>query len=89
LSGRPAPREDEGRPVQAVLQAAGDDAHHAFVELGVEQRHGGRRLVRALFGHQVFQRRFGLLAHAGFHLAPLAVDGVQLLRQRGGARRRR
>ena len=27
-----AAREDEGRPVQPVLQAAGDDADHAFVE---------------------------------------------------------
>ena len=40
-----AAREDEGRPVQAVLQAPGDDADDAFVEALVEQRQRRRRGV--------------------------------------------
>ena len=40
-----AAREDEGRPVQAVLHAAGDDADHALVERRVEQRQRRRRVA--------------------------------------------
>ena len=82
-----AAREDEGRPVHAVLQARGDDADHALVELGVEQRQRRRRL--AVGGISRSSSRLGLLAHAGLDLAALAVDAVERLRQFGGARRRR
>jgi len=79
-------RKDEGRAVQAVLDTTGHDAHHAFVEGFVEQRQRGRWLglfvKTALPGRQC---AFGLFAHAGFHLAPFAVDGVQLRGQLGGA----
>ena len=77
-----AAREHEGRPVQAVLQAAGDDADHAFVEAGVEQRQRGRRSRSPA---SAARSALGLLAHAGLDLAPLAVDGVELCRELGGA----
>ena len=82
---RAAGGEDEAGPVHAVLDARGHDADHAFVEIGVEHADGGRRrhAVRAqALGHEQ-----GLLAHAAFQLAALAVDGVQHLGQVGGAAR--
>jgi hypothetical protein len=85
FSSRRAEREHEGRAVQAVFQAARDDADHALVEGGIEQRHRGRRQHAVV--HEVLEQRMGLLLHAGLHLAPLAVDAVELLRKLRRARR--
>ena len=45
LARRRAGGKHEGRAVQLVLQARGDDADHAFVEAGVEHADRRRRLV--------------------------------------------
>ena len=83
-SRRAAGGEHEGGAVPAVLQPGGDDADHAFVEVGVEHRQGRRRLLRDV--DQALGDLHRLLAHAAFDLAPLAVDGVELARQFIGAR---
>ena len=84
LARRLAGREHEGRPVKLVLDARGDDADHAFVEVGVEHADRRRRLLAFL--EQRFGHRQRLLAHVAFDLAPLAVDAVQRARQFVGAR---
>ena len=83
-----APRQHEGGPVQPVLQPPGDDADHAFVESRVEQHQRCRRGGAVDLGcqHRV-EQHLGLPPHVGLDLAPLAVDGVELLRQFGGAQR--
>ena len=85
LARRLAGREHEGRAVQLVLDARGDDAHHAFVEVGVEHADGGGRLLA--FVEQRFHDLHRLLAHAALDVAALAVDRVQRARQLVAARR--
>ncbi len=65
--------------MQAVLEPRSEDADHALVPVGREERRLGLRLQR----FQLFQR---LLEHAAFDLAPLAVQPVELARAVGGAR---
>jgi hypothetical protein len=80
-----AEREDEARPVQAILQARGDDADDAFVERRIEDRERG--LDRAAQREGAVDLRLGVLAHRRLERAPLAVDGVEhrreLVRARG------
>jgi hypothetical protein len=85
LARRLARREHEAGAVQLLLDARGHDAHHAFVELGVEQGHGGRRVLPLLEQRLGQQQR--LLTHVALDLAALAVDAVQRARQFPGARR--
>ena len=77
--------EDEGRPVQPVLEARGDDADHALVEVGVVDGEGGIDLAGR--GHGAVDQPLGLLAHPGLDRAPLAVDGVERGGELGGAAR--
>jgi hypothetical protein len=79
-----AEREDEARPVQAILQARGDDADDAFVERRIED--GERGLDRAAQREGAVDLRLGVLAHRRFERAPLAVDGVEHRRELVGAR---
>ena len=73
--------KDEGRPMQLFLDATGDDADHALVPAGVEQRQAG-----AGTGVDVGEDdRRGVL-HVGLDTAPLAVDGVEFLGDVEGAR---
>ena len=62
--------------MEFLLQPSRDDADHALMPARVEEHDGGRagRIDR----RQIFER---LLLHAGFDLAPLAVDRVELLRE--------
>ena len=53
--------EDEGRPVQPVLEARGDDADHALVEVGVVDGEGGVDLAGG--GERTVDQALGLLAH--------------------------
>ncbi len=78
-----AGREDEGRPVEAVLDARGHDADHAFVEVGAEDADRGRR--RQAVVEQRLGQQQGLVAHAAFDVAPLAVDAVEHAREFVGA----
>ena len=83
LARRAAGGKHKGGAVQLVLDAAGHDAHHAFVKVGVEHADGGRgllALVKQALGHQ-----HGLLAHAALDLAAFAVDAVQRGGQLGSA----
>ncbi len=76
--------EGEGRAVQLLLDAAGEDADHALVPVRVEQRQAG-----AALGIEVFEQDVGRLAHVGFDGAALAVDARRarraMLRARAGS----
>ena len=82
---RCAAREDEGRPVQAVLQADGDDADHALVELGVEERQRRRRLAFAASACSSSASACSRMPASTSRRSRLM--RVELLRQLGGARR--
>ena len=84
LARRLAGREHEGRAVQLVLDARGDDADHAFVEVGVEHADRGRRLLALVEQRVDHQHR--LLAHAAFDVAALAVDARRAARASSSAR---
>ncbi len=79
LARRGAGRKHKRGAVQFVLDARGHDADHAFMKVGVEHTNGGRRFF--VFVKQRFSDGKGLLAHAAFNLAALAVDAVQHLGQ--------
>ena len=76
------------RPVQPVLQARGDDADHALVEVVVEDGDRGSAVARRRSA--VEQRLSACRCIVRLDLAPLAVDGVELLGEfaRRGRRRR-
>ena len=71
----------EHRAVQLVLDARGEDADDAFVPACVEQGDAGRRVV----GVERFEQDQRLFLHAGFDLAALAVERVELLGDLQGA----
>ena len=82
LAGRAAGGKHEGRPMPCVLDARGHDAHYALVKPLVKYANGGRRHGVGI--EQLAGQGQGMFAHAAFGVAPLAVDGVELLCERCG-----
>ena len=79
LALRLAAGKHKTRAVMQVLQATGNDAHHAFVKVLIE--HAQRSRCNFFAVHQGLGDQQRLFAHIALHRTAFAVDGVELLRQ--------
>ena len=77
-----AARESEHRAVQLLLDSRSDDADHPLVPVGVEQCDSG-----IVAGGDLFKVGECLRLHSRFDVLALAVERVELLRDRQRARR--
>ena len=82
LSNSPSAPRNEGRAGGSGHSCARDDAHHALV--GLRRTRRARRGL-AMNCAASSSTSASASTHAGFHLAPFAVDGVELAREVDGA----